>query len=78
MLDCPVEFHEKDFEMSTPHFEEVQALFQELEFRRLWEQFNTIFKAEPSVLEKAKFESDGIVTLANMKPLIPPHKFLGG
>jgi len=61
MLDCPVEFHEQDFEMSTPHFEEVQTLFQELEFRRLWEQFNTIFKIEPSVLEKAKFENDGIV-----------------
>jgi DNA polymerase-1 len=78
MLDCPVEFHEKDFEMSTPHFEEVQALFQELEFRRLWEQFNTIFKAEPSVLEKAKFESDGIVSshheIANSKSQIPTSR----
>jgi DNA polymerase-1 len=77
MLDCPVEFHEKNFEMSTPHFEEVQTLFQELEFRRLWEQFNTIFKAEPSVLEKAKFEADGVVpprdfsNLDNQKEFIP-------
>ena len=61
ITDCPVEFHEKDFEMSTPHFDEVQALFQELEFRRLWEQFNTIFKVEPSVIQSAKFEADGIV-----------------
>jgi len=64
MLDCPVEFHEKDFEMSTPHFDEVQSIFQELDFRRLWEQFNTIFKVQPSVLQNARFEADGVVPIA--------------
>ncbi len=45
MLDCPVTFNEKDYELSTPKFENVQALFQELEFRRMWETFLRIFKA---------------------------------
>ena len=44
MLDCPVTFQAKDYELSTPKFEDVQVLFQELEFRRMWETFNRIFK----------------------------------
>jgi len=45
MLDCPVTFNEKDYELSIPKFDDVQVLFQELEFRRMWETFNRIFKA---------------------------------
>ena len=48
MLDCPVTFNEKDYELSKPNFENVQTLFQELEFRRMWETFNRIFK-EPAL-----------------------------
>lgn len=69
IIDCPVEFHEKDFELSTPHFDEVQELFQELEFRRLWQDFNTIFKVEPSVLQEKKFEQDGIVNTNDQIPI---------
>src|SRR5690606_9281888 len=35
MLDVPVKFCEKDFEMSHPDIEAVKIIFQELEFRRL-------------------------------------------
>ena len=45
MLDCPVEFHEEDFELTTPDFQKVSDIFQELEFRRTHENFNRIFKA---------------------------------
>ena len=48
MLDCPVEFHEKDFEMSTPNFQKVADVFQELEFKRAHEFFNRLFKAPAS------------------------------
>jgi DNA polymerase-1 len=44
MLDCPVEFHEKDFELSRPDFQKVSDVFQELEFRRMHENFNRLFK----------------------------------
>jgi DNA polymerase-1 len=43
ILDVPVEFNEKDFEMSHPDIDEVQTLFQELEFRRLAENFSKTF-----------------------------------
>lgn len=44
LLDCPVTFNEKDYELSTPDVEKTDALFNELEFRRMAEQFDTIFK----------------------------------
>ena len=52
MLDCPVTFNEKEYELSKPNFKEVNVLFQELEFRRMWETFNRIFKADKLIGEK--------------------------
>jgi DNA polymerase I len=46
MLDCPVEFHEEDFELNTPDFQKVTEIFQDLEFRRALENMNRIFKQE--------------------------------
>lgn len=43
MLDCPVTFHEQDFEMAKPNFDQLNALFDELEFRRIKEQFEQLF-----------------------------------
>ena len=43
MLDVPVEFHEQNFEMSQPNMKAVTALFQELEFRRLIDNFTKTF-----------------------------------
>ncbi|WP_458627850.1 DNA polymerase I [Winogradskyella sp. PC D3.3] len=43
MLDVPVEFNEKDFEMSEPDIPKVTEIFQELEFRRLIDNFNKTF-----------------------------------
>ncbi|MFV8361916.1 DNA polymerase I [Flavobacterium sp. ZT3P35] len=44
ILDCPVVFNETDYELSTPDVEKTDALFNELEFRRMAEQFDAIFK----------------------------------
>ncbi|MFV8332755.1 DNA polymerase I [Flavobacterium sp. GSP14] len=44
ILDCPVVFNEPDYELSTPDVEKTDALFNELEFRRMAEQFDAIFK----------------------------------
>src|SRR5690554_7665380 len=43
MLDVPVEFNEADFEMSEPDIEAVTHIFQELEFRRLIDNFIKTF-----------------------------------
>ena len=44
LLDCPVVFNENDYELSTPDVAKTDALFNELEFRRMAEQFDAIFK----------------------------------
>jgi DNA polymerase-1 len=46
MLDVPVEFDAKDFEMSQPDVPKVTEIFQELEFRRLIDNFNKTFSTE--------------------------------
>ena len=46
MLDCPVEFHEEDFELNSPDIEKVTEIFQELEFRRSLENLHRIFSQE--------------------------------
>ncbi len=54
LLDCPVQFDETDYELSTPDVEKTDALFNELEFRRMAEQFDAIFRigeAAPAVDE---------------------------
>src|SRR5690606_714013 len=48
MLDVPVVFDEQDFEMCPPAIEAVKAIFQELEFRRLTENFLKTFSPESS------------------------------
>ena len=59
LLDCPVVFDENDYELSTPDVAKTDALFNELEFRRMAEQFDSIFKkggtpAQISQVEEAK------------------------
>ena len=44
LLDCPVQFDEKDYELSKPDVEKTEALFHELEFRRMQEQFEQLFR----------------------------------
>ena len=47
LLDVPVEFDPKSFELSAPDTEKVSAIFQDLEFRRLIDNFNKTFAAQP-------------------------------
>lgn len=56
LLDCPVQFDETDYELSTPDVDKTDALFNELEFRRMAEQFDAIFrKGETApVIDEAK------------------------
>ncbi len=45
-VTCDVTFDAKDYELSVPDGEKVQEIFEELEFRRLREQFIKIFSGE--------------------------------
>ncbi|RRQ49436.1 DNA polymerase I [Maribacter algicola] len=49
--DCDVTFNAEDYELSVPDSESVQKIFEELEFRRLKEQFIKIFSGEEEITE---------------------------
>ncbi|MDR5589318.1 DNA polymerase I [Christiangramia sp. SM2212] len=44
--DCDVQFHAEDYELSMPDGEKVQKIFDDLEFRRLKDQFIKLFNGE--------------------------------
>ena len=46
MLDVPVDFDAKDFELDQPDIEKVKEIFQDLEFRRLTDNFIKTFSTE--------------------------------
>jgi len=51
ILDCPVTFDEKDYELSQPDFDKVTTLFEELEFRQMRMQFDKIFNLSTAMPE---------------------------
>ena len=53
-VTCDVQFDEKDYELSQPDSEKVQSIFEDLEFRRLREQFLKIFFTEAVQTETAE------------------------
>ena len=46
LTDCDVKFHAEDYELSQPDSDKVQEIFDELEFRRLKDQFIKLFSGE--------------------------------
>jgi DNA polymerase-1 len=51
ICDAPVEFHQEQYDLETPDFEQVKAVFDELEFRRLYENLYRAFA--PTTIEPA-------------------------
>lgn len=51
MLDVPVTFNAEDFEMSEPDISKVTEIFEELEFRRLKDNFLKTFASENAQTE---------------------------
>jgi len=54
MLDVPVDFNAKDFELDHPDVEKVKEIFQELEFRRLTDNFVKTFSTETNAESSSK------------------------
>ena len=64
LLDVPVEFNEKDFELNTPDIEAVKQIFTELEFRRLTENLLKTFNNQTATTTNNQKD----VTKADSKP----------
>lgn len=56
LLDCPVSFSDKDFELEQPDIEKTDELFVELEFRRMKDQFDKLFGKESPAEPKTNQE----------------------
>jgi DNA polymerase-1 len=68
LLDVPVEFDAKSFELSAPDTEKVSAIFQELEFRRLIDNFNKTFAVKPPENEASEPKASTLKPAANPTP----------
>lgn len=76
--DCDVTFDAEDFEICPPDSKKVQEIFEELEFRRLKEQFIKIFSGEvetttqvtstPTAKQETKAAGSGQFTLFGGDP----------
>ncbi len=53
-INAPIEFDEKKYELDTPDFEKTQEIFKELEFRRIAEQFNRLFRKPGENIQNTK------------------------
>ncbi len=53
IIDCDVQFSADDYELSEPDAQKVQEIFEELEFRRLKDQFIKIFSGEETASQQA-------------------------
>ncbi len=62
MLDVPVDFQEDQFEMSMPDIEATKEIFNELEFRRLTENFIKTFSVATNSGEVVNSEKQTITT----------------
>src|SRR5690554_1645855 len=62
--NCEVTFNEKDYELMMPDGERVQEIFEDLEFRRLKEQFLKLFSADE---ENDQQNTEGVKSQNNPK-----------
>nr|WP_299073888.1 DNA polymerase I [uncultured Allomuricauda sp.] len=81
-LNCDVTFNAADYEMSEPDSPKVQQIFEELEFRRLKDQFIKIFSEEsveaspasnaPKAVGKSQVAGSGQFSLFGGSPVDAP------
>ncbi|ASK32142.1 DNA polymerase I [Chryseobacterium sp. T16E-39] len=50
ICDAPIEFHQEQYDLETPDFEKVKEVFDEIEFRRLYENLYRAFAPTETVV----------------------------
>ncbi len=64
---APIRFDAETYQLDTPDFEKVNELFKELEFRRIAEQFNRLFRLDDKTEEKTNISPQKTKTKTNPK-----------
>jgi len=54
ICDVPVEFHQEQYDLETPDFEKVREVFDEIEFRRLYENLYRAFQKSEDGSQKSE------------------------
>ena len=49
ICDVPIEFHQEQYDLETPDFEKVREVFDEIEFRRLYENLYRAFNEQSAI-----------------------------
>ena len=65
LLDVPVQFNASDYALNTPDAEAATALFEELEFRRIAENFKTLFFPSAEAETPSKIKTSANPTAGN-------------
>lgn len=58
LCDVPIAFKEEEYNLETPDFEQVKAIFDEIEFRRLYENLYKAFASNDEIEETTINNSD--------------------
>lgn len=64
ICDAPVEFHQEQYDLETPDFEKVREVFDEIEFRRLYENLYRAFQKS----EDGSPKSEEVTISKNQQP----------
>ncbi|SHH65432.1 DNA polymerase I [Chryseobacterium oranimense] len=65
ICDAPIEFHQEQYDLDTPDFEKVKEVFDEIEFRRLYENLYRAFASasvETVVVSEVEIKQTAAVT----------------
>jgi len=75
-IHAPIKFDENEYTLDTPDFEKTNAIFKELEFRRIAEQFNRLFRPEMQASNTQKPQAGTQYSLFddNMEPATGPEE----
>ena len=69
LLDVPVIFDEKDFELSAPQMDKIKPIFEELEFRTMFITLQKAFGVAPATTQPDLFSLAGLSSPMAAQPL---------
>ena len=58
ICDVPIEFHQEQYDLETPDFEKAKVVFEEIEFRRLYENLYRAFHGQAVIRNEQSANED--------------------
>ena len=61
ICDVPIEFHQEQYDLETPDFEKAKVVFEEIEFRRLYENLYRAFHGQSVISNEQSANEDSTI-----------------